>query len=196
MRFARLDKHTKEEVDMKGLLLIDIQNDYFPGGAAELVNANTALRNAKKLLDSFRQRHLPVIHVQHINIRPGATFFLPGTEGVQIHKLLTPRDNECRVTKNYPNSFYRTNLLSYLKINGINELVISGMMTHMCVDTTVRAAKDHELSVTLISDACATKDLIFEGASVPATKVQAAFMAALSGLFAEVTTTSDFLKNC
>jgi nicotinamidase-related amidase len=181
---------------MKALLLIDIQNDYFPGGAAELVNADDALKNAEKLLNSFRKSQLPVIHVQHINVRPGATFFLPDTEGAQIHKLLTPKENECLVTKNYPNSFYKTSLLQYLTTNGITELVVGGMMTHMCVDTTVRAAKDHDLSVTLISDACATKDLIFVGSPVPAAQVQAAFMAALSGMFAEVTTAEAFLKSC
>lgn len=178
---------------MQALLIIDIQNDYFPGGRAELTQPDAALAHAEKLLQYFRREQRPVIHVQHINVREGASFFLPETEGVGIHERLTPIKGEHLVVKNYPNSFYRTSLLDIIKSGGITELVVCGMMTHMCIDTTVRAAKDHELPVTLLWDACATKDMEFRGERVPAAQVQAAFMAALSGMFATVTTTQAFI---
>ena len=177
----------------KGLVIIDIQNDYFPGGRAELVNPDAALSNAEKLLKDFRAKELPIIHVQHINVRDGATFFLPDTDGAKIHQRLTPLAGEHLVVKNAPNSFYKTNLRQIIQDNNISELVVCGMMTHMCIDTTVRAAKDYELPVTLVSDACATKALVYESISIPAAQVQASFMAALSGMFAQIVITEEFV---
>ena len=177
---------------MKALLIIDIQNDYFPGGKAELVNPAAALFNAEKLLKDFRAKEYPIIHVQHINVQEGATFFLPNTNGAKIHNSLTPKAGEHVVVKNAPNSFYKTNLHQIIEESNITELVVCGMMTHMCIDTTVRAAKDYELPVTLISDACATKAMYFKGVSISAANVQAAFMAALSGMFAKIMTTAEY----
>lgn len=169
---------------MQALLIIDIQKDYFPGGKMELVGADAALDNAVTVLQRFRKDGLPVIQVQHVSLREGAPFLVPDTEGVRIHERLDRREGEYLVVKNFPNSFHKTDLYSLIKDKGITELVVCGMMTHMCVDTTVRAAKDYDLPVTLISDACATRDLQFEGLSVPAAQVQAAYMAALAGTFA------------
>jgi nicotinamidase-related amidase len=175
----------------EALLIIDVQNDYFEGGKAPLHNPLQALNNVEKALAHFRKEGLPVIHVQHINTREEATFFLPNTEGAQIHKSLTPIEGEHTVVKHVPNSFLNTNLLTILEENGIKKLVICGMMSHMCVDTTVRACMDHGIKVTLLADACATKDLIFEGETIPAEMVQAAFMASLNGMFAKVVKTTE-----
>ena len=177
---------------MKALLLIDIQNDYFPGGKFELTGASTALKNAKLILEQFRQAKLPIIHVQHINIRENASFFIPNTEGVNIHPELTPLADETLMIKHFPNSFFQTSLQQQLCEKQITELVVVGMMSHMCIDTTVRAAKDHGLSVTLLSDACATRDLNFEGEIIPAAWVQKSFMAALNGMFAQVIKTENY----
>jgi nicotinamidase-related amidase len=168
------------------LLIIDIQNDYFPGGAMELAGSTEAGELAGKLLDAFRGKSLPVIHVQHISTRPGASFFVPGTRGVEIHPCVAPRDGEMLVRKNFPNSFRDTPLLQHLRDKGITRLVIAGMMTQMCIDTTVRAAADLGFDCTLAHDACATRDLSFGGVTVPAASVQAAFLAALNGLFAKL----------
>lgn len=177
---------------MKALVIIDIQNDYFPGGKAELVNPELALEQTANILCQFREKRLPVIHVQHINVREGASFFLPNSDGSKIHELVSPQPGEHLVIKNYPNSFYKTDLDRHIREHHISELVVCGMMTHMCIDTTVRAAKDHELPVTLISDACATKDLEFGGLKVSAAQVQAAYLAGLSGMFAQIKTAMEF----
>ncbi len=166
------------------LLLIDIQNDYFPGGAMELVNAQEAGKKAQALLNAFRAKALPIIHIQHLATRPGSTFFLPGTPGAEIHESVSPQIGEIVIEKNFPNSFLKTTLLEHLHTHKIERLVVGGMMTHMCVDTTVRAAFDHGFPCTLAFDACATRALSFGNVSVPAEQVQAAFMAALNGLFA------------
>ena len=170
----------------KALLLIDIQNDYFPGGAMELVNSSLAAVKAGKLLQVFRQEALPIIHIQHVSVRPGATFFLPDTVGVEIHESVAPADGETVFQKYYPNSFRATPLLEHLRDCRISELVIAGMMTHMCVDSTTRAATDLGFQPILAHDACATRALSFGGATVSAEDVQRAFIAALNGLFAKV----------
>jgi nicotinamidase-related amidase len=61
------------------LLVIDIQNDYFPGGAMELEGAEAAGAKAAEAIRQFRDKNLPVVHVRHLSVRPGSTFFLPGT---------------------------------------------------------------------------------------------------------------------
>jgi nicotinamidase-related amidase len=170
----------------QALLLIDIQNDYFPGGAMELVGSPEAGLQAGKLLQLFRQKSLPVIHIQHIATRADATFFLPNTPGAAIHPSVAPVAGETVLQKHYPNSFRETPLLGHLRQHQIAKLVIAGMMTHMCIDTTTRAAADHGFQCVLAHDACATKALSFEGVSVSAAQVQAAYCAALNGLFAGV----------
>lgn len=178
----------------KALLLIDIQNDYFPDGKATLVGAEKALENAEIALKLFRKKKYPIIHVQHFSTTAEDTFFLPGTQGVKIHERLSPKPGEHLVIKHFPSSFYQTNLLSIIQDNQIGELVVCGMMTHMCVDTTVRAAKDYALPVTLLHDACATKNLSFEQETVLAKQVQASYMAALSGIFAQIIPTNELSR--
>jgi nicotinamidase-related amidase len=170
----------------QALLLVDLQNDYFPGGAMELVGSPEAGLRAEALLLAFRRATKPVVHIQHVSTRPGATFFLPGTEGVRILASLTPIPGEPVYQKYFPNSFRDTPLLDHLRDLGITKLVVAGMMTHMCIDTTVRAAFDLGFQCLLAGDACATRDLARPGVTVPAAQVQAAFLAALDGTFAKV----------
>jgi Amidases related to nicotinamidase len=173
------------------LLLIDIQDDYFEGGKNPLYNPEAALVNVQKALSLFRALGLPVIHVQHVNLREGAAFFLPDTEGVRIHEALTPQEGEYLVVKHAPSSFYQTGLDEILEWNHITSIVVCGMMSHMCIDTTVRAAKDYGLAVTLLEDACTTKDLVWNGEVLPAEIVHKTFMAALNGMFANVIETRE-----
>jgi len=175
----------------QALLIIDIQNDYFPGGAMELVGSPAAGAKAGRLLQVFRQKRFPVVHIQHVSTRQGATFFLPDTRGVEIHESVAPQAGEMVLQKNFPNSFRGTPLLEHLRKLQITQLVIAGMMTQMCVDSTTRAATDLGFQCLLAHDACATKSLSFGGATVPAENVQAAFVAALNGLFAKVQSTEE-----
>jgi nicotinamidase-related amidase len=177
------------------LIIIDIQNDYFDGGFNSLSGSNIAAKNARLILDDFRSKGLPIIHIQHIATRPTASFFLPGTFGADIFADVRPLDNEKLIVKHYPNSFRETDLLEYLLSMDINQLVICGMMTHMCVDATTRAAKDFGFECTLIADACATKDLEIDGRQIMATDVQASFLAALSYFYSTVKTTKEYLCN-
>jgi nicotinamidase-related amidase len=168
------------------LVIIDIQNDYFPGGAMELEGAEAAGAKAGIAIRNFREKNLPVIHVRHLSVRPGATFFLPGTRGAEIHALVNPAPGETVIEKNFPNSFRNTTLEKLLKDSGVKNLVVAGMMTHMCVDASVRHAADLGYQVTLLGDACATRAQSYGGETVPARQVHAAFLAALNGFYAKV----------
>lgn len=179
------------------LLIIDIQNDYFPGGTMELVSADETAEKAARILGHFRDRHLPVIHIQHIALQEGATFFLPNTPGADIHKRVKPLADEKIITKNYPNSFRDTELLEWLRNNNISNLVICGMMTDVCVDATTRAAMDFGFKNTIITDAVTTRDRELSGEVIPARQITKAYLAglnALGGLYAEIRTSEQYLE--
>ena len=170
------------------LLIIDIQNDYFPAGKMELEGAVEAAQKAGALLQCFREHGGQHIHIQHEARKPGATFFIPGTDGIRIHDLVTHFEGEPIVHKQFPNSFRETNLLEMLKSWGTERLVICGMMTHMCVDATVRAAADFGFQVIIIEDACATRALTHGPTTVPAAHVQAAFLSSFKSYGTLMTT--------
>lgn len=193
-------QNTKEMESTKkektALIIIDIQNDYFPGGTMELVEPEKAALKAKEVLSYFRENKMPVIHVQHIAVQEGATFFLPNTKGAEINSIVAPLANEKVITKNYPNSFRDTKLLEYLHENKITNLIFAGMMTDVCIDATVRASMDNGFNNTLISDAVATRDRELNGKVVPASQINTAFLAglnALGGLYATVLSSDEFL---
>lgn len=177
-----------------GLLLIDIQNDYFEKGAMTLVDSDKACANAKRLLERFRAEKSPVIFIQHIAANPSATFFLPDTAGAEIHPLIQPFEGEKVIVKHFPNSFRDTDLMDYLQANNVTDLVICGMMTHMCVDATTRVAKDLGFNITVIGDACATRNLEINGEIVSAKDVHNSFLAALNYFYSSVKTTSQYLN--
>ena len=173
------------------LLVIDIQNDYFPGGAMELVGSDAAAKVASEVKEKFNRAGLPIFNIQHVAKSPTATFFLPGTKGVEIHESVKVQAGEHHVIKHFPNAFRETTLKELLDSFGVKELTVVGMMTHMCIDTTVRAASDAGYKVTVIADACATRNLTF-GHTVAAVDVQAAYLAALDGSFASVVSSRDW----
>ncbi len=175
------------------LLIVDIQNDYFPGAPMELEGAPEAAAAAARLIERWRSRDRAVVHVRHVSLRPGAGFFLPATPGVEIHDSVRPLATETVFEKHFPNAFRDTGLLEHLRGIGAGELVIAGMMTHLCIDATVRSAFDLGFRCTLAHDACATRALAFGGTTVAARQVHAAFVAALHGSFAQARASGEIL---
>lgn len=161
------------------LLVIDIQKDYFPGGKFPLVDPESAAKKAYMLLQCFREHGGHHVHIQHISLKPDAAFFIRGDSGSDIHDLVAHFEEEPIVYKHYPNAFRETNLLELLKGWGIERVVICGMMTHMCVDATVRAAADLGFQVIIAEDACATRDLTYDDTVISADLVHKSFLAAL-----------------
>lgn len=173
------------------LILIDIQKDYFPGGAMELSGSEAAAAKAGRALGWFREKGWPVIHVQHLSARAGAGFLEPGTPGAEFHPFVEPKEGEAVIRKHFPNAFRGTALQDRLDELDVKRACFAGMMTHMCVDATVRAAFDLGYQCVLLGDACATTVLESGHVKVPAPQVHAAFLAALGQVFAEVTGVKD-----
>lgn len=163
------------------LLIVDMQNFYFPGGKSELVNPVPAAQNAAKLLEHFRNNQLLVVHVGH-----------RATERQEFYTLVKPAEGEAVFMKSTINAFVDTGLLEYLKGQQVAKLVVCGMQTHMCVEAAVRAAADFGFKVTLIHDACATKDLKWENETIPAKMVHLSTLATLRN-YATVMSTKEFL---
>ncbi len=164
------------------LLLIDIQDFYFPGGKSELVAPEKAARNAAILLDDFRKKNMLVIHVRH-NSEPGG----------KINDIVKPLQNEKVFSKDAVNCFVKTDLLDYLKLNKIDSLVICGMQTHMCVEAATRAASDFGFKCILVHDACATKDLKFGEKIIKSEDVHYSTLATLRN-YAKVMSTEEYLN--
>ncbi len=184
-----------EGVMSEGLLIIDMQNDYFDGGAMALPDAEAAVEKAALLLAHFRNIGLPVFHIQHISNREGAGFFLPGTFGCEINERVAPLAGEPVIQKNYPSSFQDTVLAEELSRARVDELVVCGAMSQMCIDTTVRSAFERGYKVNLIADACAAAALEFAGRQIPAADVHGAYMAALGMVFARVLPAAEYLQS-
>jgi nicotinamidase-related amidase len=174
------------------LIIIDIQNIYFTEGAYKLYHPEVTAQKASEVLGFFRRTKQPVIHIKH----------LFNTSGYQedkawlndFYSLVKPVENEAVIEKRFPNSFLETSLQEELEKLGAKDLVIVGMMTHMCVDTTVRMAQNYGYKVTVIDDACTTKSLTYENEAIPADTVHKVFIASLNGKFAQIEKTDSFIQ--
>ncbi|MHA6194151.1 cysteine hydrolase family protein [Pseudomonas wadenswilerensis] len=180
-------------MSQKALIIIDIQNDYFPGGKWTLANADAAADNAAKALAAARARGDLVIHVRHEFESDDAPFFAPGSEGAKIHPKLAPQGDEAVVLKHKVNAFLDTPLQSLLEQRRISEVTVVGSMSHMCIDAAVRAAADLGYAVSVLHDACATRDLEFNGTTTPAAQAHAAYMSSLAFAYAQVLSTEEWL---
>jgi len=176
------------------LIVIDIQNDYFPGGKWPLVGADAAADNAARIIQATRDANGLVVHIRHEFTQDDAPFFTPNSDGAKLHPKVINQGQETVILKHFPNSFRETGLKALLDKEGVDELVVIGSMSHMCIDATTRAAADMGYQVRVIHDACASRDLEFNGATVPAAHVHAAFMSALGFAYAEVISTETLLN--
>lgn len=166
----------------EALLLIDIQNIYFTPGPLLLYKPIETAKNVRVLLDKFREEGKTVIHVKH-DFKMFA----------EIHKIVKPLPNEKIIFKKKPSSFLDTDLQEYLTSQGIEKLIVAGMMSHMCVDTTVRACQDYGYEVVVIEEGCTTQGLEFNGQKIDAKTVHNVFMASLDGMFAKVMKLEEFI---
>ena len=170
----------------QALLIIDVQNDYFVGGKKPLFEPEKALTSIINWQTEFRQKQLPIFYIQHIKQDKNADFFAKDSDGAKLHGQLLPmQENECLITKSFPNSFWKTDLQQKLQQQNVEQLVIVGMMTHMCIDSTVRHAAELGYQPIVIANGCATSDLVLFDHVVSAKDVQTAFLASLTN-FAKV----------
>ena len=165
------------------LLLIDIQEFYFPGGRMQLENPEQAGMNAGLILEEFREREYPVYHVRH-NFEPGG----------DIHPYVAPREGEKVFSKDQVNAFLDTGLLEALHADSIEALVLCGMQTHMCLEAAVRAAHDFGFACTVVQDACATRALQYKDLIIPAKNVHFSTIQTIQGTYGRVISTREILE--
>lgn len=177
----------------RAIVVVDLQNDYWPTGKWPLQGIDEAAANAAKVIEKARMAGDMVIHVRHEFTSPDAPFFAPGSEGAEINVAVQPAGDETIILKNHPNSFRDTELKQVLDEKGIEEVVVVGAMSHMCIAATARAATDYGYRTVVVQDACATRDVEFNGVTVPAAQVHAANMSALAFAYGEVIDTGDYL---
>jgi nicotinamidase-related amidase len=176
---------------MTALLIIDMQQDYFPGGKMELTGIMPVAKNVALLLASFRKVGIPVLHLQHMNYDLGSPCLIASSSGIEFHESVQPRDNEPVIKKSWPNGFIQTSLLSNLHILGVRRIVICGAMSHMCVSATARAASEIGFTCVVVHDACATVPLEFNGRTIAAEDVHGTAMATMAVAYAKVIPTQD-----
>ncbi|MGB3246483.1 MAG: cysteine hydrolase family protein [Sulfitobacter sp.] len=170
----------------RGLLLVDIQNDYFPGGLWPVDNMEKVAEQATLVLQEARRAGDLVVHIRHEAVSDSAPFFRPASQGAEIHPAVAPTGDETVIVKHRPNSFHQTGLHTQLQAAGITELTLIGAMTQMCIDATARAAKDLGYDVKIVAAACGAKAQTFGNVTLDATQVQSAFLGALAMSYAQV----------
>jgi nicotinamidase-related amidase len=176
------------------LVVIDIQQFYFEGGLVPLTGSVDAAAQARKVLDAFRARALPIVHVRHVPTSVSIVDGEPADPQYRIRPEVQPAAGEKVVSKRFANSFRETDLLESLRQKRVTRIVIVGMQTHMCVEAASRAATDLGFDVVVVHDACATRPLEFGGRTVPADMVHAAALAAIKGTYGRVVSVAELLK--
>jgi nicotinamidase-related amidase len=141
----------------KALLVIDLQNDYFPGGKFPLWNTAAILESIEQAIARANAQGVPVIHVQHIARGGLAPFFNEGTSGADIHpRILAAAPGAPVVVKEFADSFEQTNLEETLTTLGVTDLLVCGMMTQNCVTHTAISKAAEKYNVTILPDCCTT----------------------------------------
>lgn len=182
--------------DETALILIDIQNDYFSPDKLLIPDGKIALKNACRLRDWAAKRSVKIVHIQQVNFNPNSSMFAAKTDGVEIHADIAPRENETVIQKTMPSSFDKTELHEFLRSHGIKQLILAGMMTHMCVETTARCAVPLGYNVIVASDACASRDLpSYDGKTIVSHKaVHENALTAIADRFADIIETDKIIN--
>jgi nicotinamidase-related amidase len=191
-RMAGAQAPTKVDPQRTALVLIDFQKEYYSGNVP-LPDGEAAAASAGRLVAWADRAGVQVVHVHHVAPSPKAALFTPGSDRIEPHPKLVPHATHRRFTKALPSSFVGTELDAFLKGKGIETLILAGLMTHMCVDSTARDAISLGYKVVVVGDACATRDLPDRGtgAPLPHAEIHRASLTALADRFADVLTVAE-----
>lgn len=181
--FAQVNAQDADAENKRALIIVDVQEFYFPDGSNPLVEPEKASEKAGIVLNDFRNNNELIVHVKHATKKDSA-----------IYKDVSPNKGEKVITKHFANSYRETELLDFLKQNEITEVVICGMMTHMCVEATARASSDFGYKVIVLDDACATRDIVYGNDTVKATEVHLSTLGSIDRYYGKVMTTEEFLN--
>jgi nicotinamidase-related amidase len=180
----------------RALIVIDVQQEYFaPIGKVVLPGGPVAVRQIARALEWARASEVPVIHVVHESQKPGAAIFAPGSPALEVHAEARPQAGEPVLTKHLPGSFTGTGLEQILRGKGVEQVVLAGFMTQMCVDTTARQAAHLGFGVTVLADATAAMAVKGpDGQLIPADRVHQTHLGSLSGFLAEIRVLDDLAR--
>ena len=166
------------------LIMVDCQNTY-RHGVMQLTNIEPAILEAQKLLMMARDLKIPIMHIQH-DAGVGTPYDITAEIGA-ISAEVAPKNGEAVVIKNYPNAFWHTTLEAQLKALGVENVVLAGFMTHMCINSSARGAFNLGFKPTVVASACATRSLVGpQGKVIDAQTMHDSALAAARDLFAVV----------
>jgi nicotinamidase-related amidase len=180
------------EASSTALLVIDFQNEYF-SGRMPIADGMAALRNTQRLVAQADRAGVPVFHIQHVT-PAGSPVFAEDGDTVQFHSELQPAPHHAVVKKSQVSAFQGTDLDQRLKAAGVKTLIVSGLMTHMCVTGAARDAVPLGYSVIVPDDACATRDLDGPAGLVPHAELHRSALAAVADAFGDVMSTGRVLE--
>ncbi|QFZ84444.1 isochorismatase family protein [Variovorax paradoxus] len=175
------------------LIAIDFQNEYFDG-RMPIPDGGAALRQARRLIDAADRHAMSVFHVQHV-APADSPIFADGSHAFGIHDALHPAPQHTVLRKATPSAFAGTALEAELQARGITTLILTGLMTHMCVSATAFDAAPRGYQSLIVGDACATRDLdLEEGGVLSHRELHRAALRGVSDVVAEVRSTDEVLR--
>lgn len=198
IRHYFVSEKNKTTINMKeALIIVDVQNDYFPGGKLPTWRPVETANEIKKIMEKFRQDGKEVIHVAH-HMSPEhekvMDFLIKGTRGAEIHEIVKPLDTEKIIYKNYADSFVATDLKEYLLSKGIETVIVVGMMIHNCVNATAYSGTDEGFKTIVVAEAVNTFDQEIFGEVIPAETIWKSFLAGIKFAYAQVNKVDDILS--
>ncbi|KAI8890291.1 Isochorismatase hydrolase [Backusella circina FSU 941] len=181
----------------EALIIVDVQNDYFPNGKFPTWQPEETAEQIKILINKFRNENKEVIYVIHHSTdeqRKTLDFFEPGSWGAEIHDSVKPLPSEKVFIKEYSDSFVGTDLTEYLKSKSIDTTIVVGMMIHNCVNATAYSSTDLGFKTIVVDEAVNTMDLKYnENEVIPAEVLKKSFLAGIQFAYAKLRTMAQIL---
>ena len=179
----------------RALLVIDVQNEYFAGGAMPVSHPPDSLRAITEAMDGAAENGVPIVVIQHGTENPEAKAFVKGSRGWRLKGEVDVRRRTVVIEKTMPGSFTGTNLEAWMKENSVDTLAITGYMTQLCCDTTARQAVHLGYKVEFLSDATGTLDISNSAGAVKAEELHRAILVSQQARFSKVVTTEEWINS-
>ncbi len=178
----------------RALLVIDVQNEYFAGGALPITYPTNHLQNILEVMDAAQAAGVTTIVIRHHQPDPNSPLFCKGSKNWELHPEVAKRPCDLLIDKTLPGSFTATQLEAFLRERDIETVTITGYMTQICCDTTARQAMHRGFKVEFVSDATGTLDLENSAGSIGAADLQKAILVSQQMFISEVISKDEFLS--
>lgn len=170
----------------RALIVVDVQNEYFEGGALPISYPPNSFSRIKEAIEEAQKAGILVVFVQHASLKENAGAFVRGSHLWEFHddiKKLTP---DLVIEKNHASSFVGTDLNWRLRTLGVDTVTIVGYMTQNCCDATARDASQLGYNVEFLSDANGTLAFSNNAGEVSAEELHRSFLVAQAFGFSRV----------